>query len=112
MADQPMPPQGGAAPAQAPAPDDAQQGGDQGQGQGGGIADFIVGLDGNLSKFAALIEKAQVPDSVKKDVQTSLESFRSAVAVLTNGDQGGQAPADAGSAPMQAGGNSGAQPAY
>ena len=111
----PMPMQGGA-PGAAPAADSpVEESQEAAAPQKGGAAEFIISLDGGLTKLMAIMEQSKVPPESLQAMQAALDSFRAAVEGLSGGSpqpSGGQEPADMGSSTMEQGGAKGAVPAY
>ena len=101
----PMPPQDNAA-------EDAQDGGaDDAQEQAGGASgkELIVSVHSGLAKVVQLASKAGAPEDVVAELQSSLDSFRSAIEKLMGGASGPK-PASNGSASPEQGGNPNAVP--
>lgn len=103
-----MPPQDSAPPAadpqgQQPAP--PQQ---EGEGQQDDPKQLLIDVHSGLSKVVALATQAGAPDSVVKELNMSLQSFRSAVEQMLG--QGGGGKVKVGVASDMQGGNPNAEP--
>ncbi len=113
MAMPPMPPESQGAPAPDEGP--AEQSQDQGE-QGQDPKQLLVDVHSGLAKVAQLAASAGAPPTVLKQLQVSLDSFRSAVEEMLNmkgGGDSGAAPAGQemhSMAPSEVGGNPNARP--
>lgn len=81
----------------------------QAQPQGGGDAkQLIIGINSGISQILQAAQEAGAPEEILGQLQQSLSLFRGAIEGLQGGGKG--APADAGSASPEAGGNKNAVP--